>query len=259
MTLKDKVVIVTGGTAGVGLEIVKECLSLGAKVMIHSSPNSQEKAELLVKELGSNTSCVVVDLADFDKLSSIIDKTLEAFGRVDSLINNAGVFPRNNIFEMDEKFYDFVMNINYKAPLFLCKAVTKAFMDQDIEGTIVNIGSINAYSGQDDLLVYSSSKGALMTMTRNLGDFLGEYNIRVNQVNVGWTHTEKEHQVRLGEGNPENWHENIPKALAPRGKILSPKEVAQHVVFWASDYSAPVSGSVTEVEQYPIIGRIKLI
>lgn len=259
MTLKDKVVIVTGGTSGVGLEIVKEVLSLNGKVMIHSSPRSESIAKELVKELGSDTSYVIADLAKFDELNEIVAKTVRDFGKVDSLINSAGVFPRNNIFEMDEAFYDHVMNINYKAPLFLCKAVTDVFIKQKIKGTIVNIGSINAYCGQDDLLVYSSSKGALMTMSRNLGDFLAPYGIRVNQVNIGWTHTDKEHEIRLGEGNPEDWFDHIPKALAPRGTILSPKEVAQHVAFWASEYSAPVSGSVCEVEQYPVIGRIKLI
>jgi len=259
MTFKDKVVIVTGGTSGVGLAIVKEVLKLDGKVMIHSSHKSQNKAKELVKELGSNTSYICANLANFDELKQIVHKTVDDFGRVDSLINNAGVFPRNNIFEMDEAFYDHIMNINYKAPLFLCKAVTDAFIKQNIKGTIVNIGSINAYSGQDDLLIYSSSKGALMTMSRNLGDFLGRYGIRVNQVNIGWTHTDKEHEIRLGEGNDEDWFEHIPKEVAPRGRILAPHEVAQHVAFWASDYSAPVSGSVCEVEQYPVIGRIKLI
>lgn len=258
MNLKDKVIIVTGATDGIGLEIVKESLNLGAKVMIHSSKNSKLKAEDLVEELGSNTSYVCADLSKFEELTKIISKTIEVFGKVDGLVNNAGVFPRNNIENIDEDTYNYIFNVNFKAPLFLCKEVVKSFKKFNIKGSIVNIGSINAYCGQDDLLVYSASKGALMTMTRNLADYLGTSEIRVNQLNVGWTHTKKENTTQLKEGNSEDWYKNINKAFAPRGTILAPEEIAKHVVFWLSDYSIPVSGSIYEIEQYPIIGRNKI-
>ncbi len=258
MTLKDKVIIVTGATSGIGLEIVKHCLELEAKVMIHASINSIKKAEELVNTFGPNTSCVCADLSKFDELEKIVSKTVDIFGKVDSLVNNAGVFPRNNILNINEEDYEYIMNVNYKAPLFLCQAVVKTFIKNKIKGSIVNVGSINAYCGQDDLLVYSSSKGALMTMTRNMADFLGPYEIRINQVNVGWTHTQKEHETQIKEGNSDNWHENINKAFAPRGTILAPNEIANHIVFWISDHSIPVSGSIYEVEQYPIIGRNKI-
>jgi len=258
MTLENKVIIVTGATAGIGLEIVKECLHLGAFVMIHASPNSMPKAEKLVKEFGEKTACVCADLSKFEELENIVIQTIKKFGKIDSLVNNAGVFPRNNVLSIDEETYDYIMNVNYKAPLFLCQSVVKSFLENSIKGSIVNVGSINAYCGQDDLLVYSSSKGALMTMTRNMADYLGEHQIRINQINVGWTHTQKEHETQIKEGNGENWHKNINKAFAPRGTILAPDEIAKHVAFWLSDYSIPVSGSIYEVEQYPIIGRNKI-
>jgi len=258
MTLENKVIIVTGATAGIGLEIVKESLRLGAKVMIHASPNSIKIAQDLVLEFGENTACVCADLSKFDELENIITHTIKTFGRIDSLVNNAGVFPRNNVLSIDEQTYDYIMNVNYKAPLFLCKGVVQSFLDNNIKGSIVNVGSINAYCGQDDLLVYSSSKGALMTMTRNMADYLGQYQIRINQINVGWTHTKKEHETQLNEGNGPDWYKNINKAFAPRGTILAPDEIARHVAFWISDYSIPVSGSIYEVEQYPVIGRNKI-
>ncbi len=258
MTLKNKVVIVTGATSGIGLEIVKECLNLGACVMIHCSPNSIKKAEQLVAQFGEKTAYVCADLSKFEELKNIITQTVKKFGRVDSLVNNAGVFPRNNIRDITEEKYDYIMNVNYKAPLFLCKAVVEVFLEKNIKGSIVNIGSINSYCGQDNLLIYSSSKGALMTMTRNIADYLAQYSIRINQLNVGWTHTDKEHETQLKEGNGDDWYNNIDKAFAPRGTILAPKEIAKHVVFWVSDYSIPVSGSIYEVEQYPIIGRNKI-
>ncbi len=258
MILKDKVIIVTGATSGIGLEIVKEALKLGAKVMIHSSNGSEGKAQKLVKEFGENTSYVCADLSKFSELGNIISYTIKKFGRLDSLVNNAAIFPRNNIENIDEKTYDYIMSVNFKAPLFLCKEAIKVFLAKKIKGTIVNIGSINAYCGQGDLLVYSCSKGALMTMTRNMADYLGKYSIRVNQLNVGWTYTEKENETQLKEGKSQDWQKNIDKVFAPRGTILAPEEIAKHVVFWASDYSSPVSGSIYEIEQYPIIGRNKI-
>jgi NAD(P)-dependent dehydrogenase (short-subunit alcohol dehydrogenase family) len=258
MNLKDKVIIVTGATSGIGLEILKEALKLDALVMIHSSPSSESKAKELVNKYKNKTSYVVADLSKFNDLEKIISQTIEKFGRVDGLVNNAGVFPRNNITNINENDYEYIMNVNFKAPLFLSQKVVKVFLDKKIKGVIVNIGSINAYCGQDDLLVYSSSKGALMTLTRNMADFLGKYEIRVNQLNVGWVHTSKENETQLKEGQDKNWFKNINKAFAPRGTILSPQEIARHTVFWLSDYSSPISGSIYEVEQYPVIGRNKI-
>ena len=102
------------------------------------------------------------------------------------------------------------------------------------------------------------SKGALQTMTRNLGDALGPENIRVNQLNVGWTYTETEHQTQLNEGQPEDWLSKVPSVFAPSGSILKPEYIAPHVVFWLSQSSWPVNGQVYEVEQYPVIGRNKI-
>jgi len=258
MNLENKVVIVTGASSGIGLEIVKEALSKGAKVMIHASHNSINTAKQLLNDFGPNTACVAADLSKFEELDTIVNETIRVFGRVDCLVNNAGVFPRNNVQTIDEDTYNYIMDVNFKAPLFLCKAVVDYFLENNIKGSIVNVGSVNSYCGQNDLLVYSASKGALMTMTRNMSDYLNTHQIRINQINVGWTHTQKEHQTQLGEGNPENWFENINKVFAPRGTILAPEEIAKHVIFWLSDYSIPATGSVYEVEQYPLIGRNKI-
>ncbi len=258
MTLKDKVVIVTGANSGIGLEITKEAISKGAKVMIHCHPDSFEMAKNLVQELGDNCACVSADLSKFDELENIINTTISKFGKIDCLVNNAGVFPRNDIKTIKEDDYEYIMNVNFKAPLFLCQGVVNHFLEKKIKGSIVNVGSINAYCGQSDLLVYSASKGALMTMTRNLADSLGMHSIRVNQVNVGWVHTEKENETQINEGNSKDWYKNVNVAFAPRGTILAPEEIAKHIIFWLSDYSIPASGSVYEVEQYPIIGRNKI-
>ncbi len=170
-------------------------------------------------------------------------------------MNNAGIYPRNNIDQVDEVLFNRVININLKAPLFLAKHAVEAFRKQKTGGSILNIGSINAYCGQTDLLIYSMAKGALMTMTRNLGDALGRENIRVNQLNLGWTVTETELKIRKKEGLPDDLEKLIPATYIPSGKLLRPEDIAPHAVFWISEQSAPANAVVYEVEQYPVIGR----
>ena len=120
----------------------------------------------------------------------------------------------------------------------------------------MNIGSVNAWSGEPNLLAYSISKGGLMTMTRNLGDSLFRDNgVRINQINPGWVLTETEKQRKKEHGLSDKWFEDLPKMYAPAGRIIAPEEIAAAAIFWLSDESGPVSGQVMELEQYPLIGR----
>ncbi len=256
LELDNKVIIVTGSSGGIGWAIAKAAHGAGAKVLLHGSRVDALKAN--ADELGENVDWVAADLSDPGAPEKIIAKALETFGHLDGLVNNAGIFPRNNIANVSPEDFDRIFTVNTRAPLFLCQAAVKAFRNQKSHGSIVNIGSINAYCGQTDILAYSMSKGALMTMTRNLGDALGPEGIRVNQINVGWTLTDTEHKVQLAEGRPENWLESIPAAFAPSGTILRPEQISPHVLFWLSERSSPVNGQIYEVEQYPLIGRSKI-
>ena len=256
MMLKDKVILITGSTNGIGAATARRCVAQGAKVMIHG--RKEACAKKIVHELGEASSYLLADLMDEKSYVYLITETVKKFGRLDGLVNNAGIYPRNNIDSASLEACEKIMRVNFYAPLLLCKAAVEIFRKQKAGGAIVNIGSMNAYTGQPDLLIYSASKGALMTMTRNLADSLGAELIRVNQLNVGWTPTENEICLKMSEGLPENWQERIPKKYAPSGRLLSPENVAAHVAFWLADQSAPVSGAVYEVEQYPIIGRNRL-
>lgn len=255
--LKNKVVLITGSTNGIGAATARRCVAQGAKVMIHG--RQEDRAKALVAELGKDAAhYLIADLADEKAYANLVNETIAKFGRLDGLVNNAGIYPRNNIDDASIELCEKIMRINFYAPLLLSKEAVKIFRKQGNGGAIVNIGSMNAYCGQPDLLIYSSSKGALMTMTRNLADSLGSDKVRVNQLNVGWTPTESEICLKMREGLPDNWQERVPKVYAPSGRLLSPENVAAHVTFWLSDQSAPVSGAVYEVEQYPIIGRNRL-
>jgi NAD(P)-dependent dehydrogenase (short-subunit alcohol dehydrogenase family) len=146
-----------------------------------------------------------------------------------------------------------MMAVNVRAPLLLIRAAYPHLKQS--RGCVLNIGSINAYTGEGNLLAYSVSKGALMTLSRNLADALCYDGIRVNHFNVGWVLTPNEYKTKLGDGLPPNWPEQLERQFAPSGRILKPEEIAEASVYWLSDESRPISGTVLELEQYPMIGR----
>lgn len=257
MLLNNKNIIITGSSSGIGRVIAEEALKEGANVFLHGRRDHLVEQALseLSKGYGTNrVSGLAGDIADPTFPEKLVSAAVKKFGNLDGLVNNAGISPRHNIDTASAEDFDQVMSINLRAPMLTIQAAMQSFRDNG-SASVVNIGSINAHCGQPDLLIYSTSKGGLQTLTRNLGDALGPEKIRVNQINVGWTLTENEHQLQLAEGNPENWLDNVSPLSAPSGTILHPEQVANHVVFWLSDKSTPVSGTVFEVEQYPVIGR----
>jgi NAD(P)-dependent dehydrogenase (short-subunit alcohol dehydrogenase family) len=254
MRLQDKVIIVTGSTTGIGEAIARRCVAEGAKVLVNG--RDEERAQQLVAELGNNTAYHIDDLADAGAAQRIVEAAVQAFGRLDGLVNNAAFIVRSTLATTDAALFDQVMAVNVRAPLLLMKTAVPHLKAS--QGSVVNIGSVNAYTGEPKLLAYSISKGALMTMSRNLANVLAVEKVRVNHLNVGWVITPNEYKIKLGEGLPENWPEKLGPDNIPSGRMTQPEEIAAHVAFWLSDDSRPISGSVLELEQYPIIGRIPL-
>jgi NAD(P)-dependent dehydrogenase (short-subunit alcohol dehydrogenase family) len=125
-------------------------------------------------------------------------------------------------------------------------------MKERQRGSIVNIGSVNAYIGEPKLMAYSAAKGALMTFTKNTASYLNRYKIRMNLLNIGWTLTPNENRVkREEEGKGPEWIEEAGKTR-PWGRLLLPEEIASAALYFASDESALVTGSVLDVEQHPV-------
>ncbi|MDD2001951.1 SDR family NAD(P)-dependent oxidoreductase [Pseudomonas putida] len=250
--LEGKVILITGSSSGIGLATAKAAIANGAKVILHGP--SVQKLDAVSAELGG-VPYVLGDLATAHAAERIVEEAIAIHGRLDVLVNNAAIFPRTDLDSSDGEAFDHIFAINTRSPLLLTRRVIRHMRDKGIKGSIVNIGSVNAYSGQPDLLVYSMAKGALMTMTRNIADGCAPEGIRVNQLNVGWTLTETEIETQRAQGRPDNWQSSIPPVFAPSGKILLPEEVANHVIFWASDMSAPITGQVYDVEKYTFLGR----
>ncbi len=255
MLLENKRILITGATQGIGKAIALYCHAQGATVFLHG--RNHQALQSLCEDLHERAYFLSIDLSEPQAANKLMQAAIEAMNGLDGLVNNAGIFPRTNIDDVTSELFNEIMTVNLRKPLLLCQAAIRHFKKQNTSASIVNIGSINAYCGQPDLLIYSMSKGALMTMTRNLADAHGVDHIRVNQLNVGWTLTETEHQIKSQELG-ENWQHHIPKAFAPKGEILKPEQIAPHVGFWLSELSSPCSGAIYEVEQYPVIGRNRI-
>lgn len=253
MRLVGKVIIVTGSTTGIGKAIAQRVVREGAKVVVHGL--EREWAEDVVQELGSDHAVSFIgDLQDENTITSLVDLALKRFGKLDAIVNNAAIVASSNLENTDAVFLDKLLKVNTVAPFLLIKAALPYL--QQSQGCVLNIGSVNAWSGEPNLLAYSMSKGALMTMTRNLGDALfRDYNVKVNQINPGWVLTETEKQRKKEHGLSDTWYEDLPAMYAPAKRILMPEEIAAAAVFWLGDESGPVSGQVMELEQYPMIGR----
>ena len=190
------------------------------------------------------------DLSDTDDCQGIIRTAAREFGRVDVLVNNAGDVSRGTIETVPLALWDRILAVNLRAPFILMQAVIPHMRARG-GGSIVNIGSVNAYIGEPKLCPYSVSKGGLMTLTKNAAAFLNQYRIRVNQLNVGWTLTEGEHRVKLLEGKGEGWLEDAVRTR-PFGRLLEPQDIAYAAAYFASDESACITGSVMDMEQYPV-------
>jgi NAD(P)-dependent dehydrogenase (short-subunit alcohol dehydrogenase family) len=253
MRLEGKVVVVTGSTMGIGAAIARRAVAEGARVLVHGL--ERDLGEQVVRSLGAGAAALHVDdLSDPEAPSRIVGAALSSFGRIDALVNNAARVRRSTIESTDARTFDAVMAVNARAPLLLIRAALDELERR--RGAVLNIGSVNAHCGEPTLLAYSASKGALMTLTRNLGDTLHrERGVRVNQVNPEWVLTEGERRVQEAQGNPPDWHERLPKEWAPSGRLILPDEIASAVIYWIGDESRPISGSVVDLGQFPVIGR----
>lgn len=253
MRLKDKVVIVTGSTTGIGKAIAKRCVQEGARVVIHGL--EEEWGKQIISEVGKNNAVLhIEDISKEGAAERLVNIAVQSFGKLDAVVNNAAMVVSSNIHTTDRVFLQKVLGINTIAPFELIKAALPELSKQ--KGCVLNIGSVNAWSGEPNLMAYSMSKGALMTMTRNLGDTLHRENgVRVNQINPGWVLTETEKQRKKDHGLAEDWYKDLPDVYAPAGRILWPEEIAAAAVYWLADESGPISGQVVDLEQHPFIGR----
>jgi NAD(P)-dependent dehydrogenase (short-subunit alcohol dehydrogenase family) len=253
-SFQGKVCVVTGSSSGIGRGVAEHFARLGGKVVLHGRNEARgEEATAKIRAGGAEAIFVRADLASEEECRGVIRRAIEQFGQIDVLVNNAADTSRGTIESTPMALYDAIQASNVRAPFILMQEAV-VHMKPRKSGSIVNIGSVNAYIGEPKLCAYSVSKGALMTLTKNTAAYLNQYRIRVNQINVGWTLTEGEDRVkRESEGLSDTWVEDAVRTR-PFGRLLLPQDIAAAVEYFASDDSAVVTGTVMDLEQYPVGG-----
>jgi NAD(P)-dependent dehydrogenase (short-subunit alcohol dehydrogenase family) len=247
-----KIAAVTGGTSGVGEAIARALAREGAAGLTISGRNA-EKGEAIAADLttaGCPTLFVAADLEKPEECRSIVSGTVERFGRIDGVANSAANTARSNLLETTPEFFDSMMATNVRAPLIVMQEAVRDMRARKEPGSIVNILSINMYSGAADLCAYSTSKGALAALTRNIASAHKWDRIRCNGIVLGWTDTPHEHEIqRRAHNAPEDWLEKA-ESRAPMGKLAQPDELADLVVLIMSDRGGIMTGALIDYNQH---------
>lgn len=246
-----KVAVVTGGTQGVGESVALQLAERGALGVVITGRNAErgEEVAAALRETGTKPVFVVADLAQTDAPFEIVEAADRAFGRVDVLANCAANPERDTIWDGTPEFFDRMFAVNARAPYFLIQGAARIMRREEIRGTIVNVISISSHGGQPYISAYSASKGALVTMTRNVAHALLPYRIRVNGLNPGWMATPGEDRTqRRFHGATDGWLREAGETR-PFGRLIDPKEAAGAVVFLASEESGLMTGAIVDYDQ----------
>jgi NAD(P)-dependent dehydrogenase (short-subunit alcohol dehydrogenase family) len=250
--LDGKFSIVTGGTQGLGAAVARRFAEAGAAGIV-TCGRSLAKGEAVAADIEKATGVPILfvagDLASVDDCRAIVAAADEAFGRVDILVNAAGISDRGTILDTSPELFDTMFAVNLRGPFFLMQDAIKIMIREAIAGAVVNIGSMAAVSGQPFIVAYAASKGALATLTRNTAFALLRNRIRVNQLNIGWMASEGEDRIqRAYHGAGDDWRDKAAAEL-PFGRLVDPQEVARAVTFIASDDAGLMTGAVIEFDQ----------
>jgi 3-oxoacyl-[acyl-carrier protein] reductase len=240
ISLKDKVAIVTGGSRGIGRAIVFELINNGAKVVFTYLKSDEAAALLLdeIEELHGSAEAVKSDSRDFSQAKHVIEETVNKFGTVDILINNAGIIKDKALMMMDPTEWQEVIDTNLTGYFNMAKACIVTMLKQK-SGNIVNISSVAGVVGIPRQVNYSSAKAGIIGFTKALAKEVASYNIRVNAVAPGYIETDMTKDLKQKE--------NLIK-LIPAGRFGNAEEVAKVVSFLASDRSGYITGQVIKVD-----------
>jgi NAD(P)-dependent dehydrogenase (short-subunit alcohol dehydrogenase family) len=249
--LDDRICVVTGGTQGLGEAIARLFAARGAAGVVICGRNTDrgEKVRHVLEGLGTTALFVPADLASVDAARAVVKAADKHFGRVDVLVNAAGLTDRGTILDTTLERYDELFNVNVRAPFFLIQEAARIMVREKIAGSIINIQSMSAHGGQPFLSAYSTSKGALATLTRNAAHSLVRHRIRVNGLNIGWMHTPGEERVmREYHGAQDGWLDEAVKTRA-FGRLIDPDEVARACAYLASSESGLMTGANIDFDQ----------
>lgn len=240
--LNGKVAIVTGAGRGIGREIAK-CLAFKGAVVIVNYNSSVKDAILLVQEINQNggfAEAIQCDISDYENVREMISHIVRKYGKVDILINNAGICRDRLLARMSEEEFDSVISINLKGT-FNCIRHVAHFMMMQKWGRIINISSVSGVYGNIGQANYSASKAGIIGMTKSVSKELARYGITVNAIAPGFIESEMTDKL------PENIKETFKKRI-PMGEFGKPVDVANLVVFLSSECANYITGQVLNID-----------
>lgn len=243
--------IVTGGGQGIGLAIATRVVEEGCRAvaLIGRSTEKGERAVAELERLGAEAIFISADLADPAACADVVARALDRFGTINALVNAAGSSARGSLTDTTPELFDHLFDTNVRGPFFLMQDVVKHLLAEGRPGSIVNVLSMSAYCGQDFLAAYSSSKGALATLTKNVAHSYRRNRIRCNAVLPGWMDTPGEAEVQAKwHGASPDWLEKA-EAAQPMGQLVKPHQLASLVGYMISPESGVMTGALVDYDQ----------
>ncbi len=241
-TLDGKIALVTGASRGIGRGIALALAGCGATVLVNYN-GSKERAEQVVAEIanmGGQAEVIGCNVSDYAACEQMVKEVIEKYGKVDILVNNAGITRDNLIMRMSEQDYDDVLNTNLKGAFNTMKHLTRHFL-KNKSGKIINISSVSGVMGNAGQANYSASKAGLIGLTKSIARELSSRGICVNAVAPGFIETE------MTKAMPKSVLEGA-KGSIPLGRIGAVDDIANTVLFLASDYANYITGQVVCVD-----------
>jgi len=241
--VQDKVIIVTGGAQGIGFGVASLLASEGARVII--ADKDVQTGEAAAKRI-PNACFQTCDVTREDDCLAVMTSAVQQFGRLDGLVNNAGWYPRATLEETTTEFWEAVMNVNVRGPMYCCKHAISKLRDAG-GGSVVNVGSVHGIQSYANLIAYGAAKGALLTMTRSLAAAYASDRIRFNYLIPGWVMSEGEIALAQSRGIDVDGL----RALGEQqmlGRHQTPQDTAYAVVYLMSDESSQVTGTTLHID-----------
>jgi NAD(P)-dependent dehydrogenase (short-subunit alcohol dehydrogenase family) len=243
--------IITGGAQGIGFAIAEALADEGCKALALVG-RDKAKGERAVAALSKNGVEVIFISADVAKVADCkraVETAIGRLGTVNALVNAAATSARGSLVETGEDLFDTIFATNVKGPFFLMQGVVKHLLERKAPGSMVNVLSMSAHAGQSFLTPYSTSKGALMTLTRNVASSYRKNRIRCNAVLPGWMDTEGEDAVqKKWHDAPDDWLARA-EAAQPMGQLVKPAQLARLVTYMLSPQSGVMTGSLVDYDQ----------
>lgn len=243
--------IVTGGAQGIGLAIATRLVQEGCRAvaLVGRSAEKGAKAVAGLEALGAEAIFVSADVSEPADCARAVASALDRFGTVNALVNAAASSARGSLVDTTPELFDHLFNTNVRGPLFLMQGLVRHLLAEQRPGSIVNVLSMSAHCGQDFLTAYSSSKGALAVLTKNVAHAYRGNRIRCNAVLPGWMDTPGEAVVQAKwHGAGPDWLEKA-EASRPMGQLVKPNQLASLVAYMISPEAGVMTGSLVDYDQ----------